>query len=190
LEASATRVAFKAGGVERVLLLGAAPVGGVFAQLVGTPAVFVVPTRVVETVSAGLVAKTALATPLAQIDSLRVVALGKVFAAERQGARFVVLDSAEQASATAAVERVARLRAETVVHYGPPLPSEGFAHPRATITVTGGAPTTTTHTVTFGAAVGESEPAQVYARRSDLDATFTVLSATYDRLSELATKSP
>lgn len=192
LGATATRVTFKIGATDRTLALGAAASDGVFAQLGGDQAVFVVPTRLIETVTQGFLAKTALATPLERIRAIAVTTGARSVRLKRDGERFAVEGDAnvESTAVTATVERIARLRAESVVHYGSATPDEALAKPRLQITVettdTGGA--AQRHEIVMGAATGAAEAPQVFARRSDLDATLTVAASSFDRLMELVAK--
>ncbi len=191
LGAGATRVVFKLGSNARTLLLGASAADGVFAQLAGDAAVFVVPTRVTETLTQGFLAKTALATPIERMRAVTLEGAGQAVRLRRNGERFVVEGSAVDATVvTATIDRLARLRAEAMVHYGPAQADKGFGKPRLRVTIetTDANGQAQQHELLLGAAIGTPEALRVYARRSDLEATLTVTASTLDRLMEALAK--
>jgi hypothetical protein len=191
LGAGATRVVFKLGSNARTLLLGASAPDGVFAQLAGDAAVFVVPTRVTETLTQGFLAKTVLATPIERMRAVTLEGAGQAVRLRRNGERFVVEGSAVDATVvTATIDRLARLRAEAMVHYGPARADEGFGKPRLRVTIetTDANGQAQQHELLLGAAIGTPEALRVYARRSDLEATLTLTASTLDRLMEALAK--
>lgn len=177
------RVTFSIGETERVLLLGAATDGGLFAQLKGDPAVFLVPTRVLETAAQGFLAKTVLAIPSATIESVRFEQAAGVREIRRVGERFES-EGVNDAVVAAMIERLARLRVESFVHFGPAPIAEELERPRLSITVTSSQPSQGGEPVKllFGGSAGSEAKPEVYVRHSGFDATFTVTAAELERL--------
>lgn len=178
------RVIFSIGETERELILGAATEGGLCAQLKGDPAVFVVPTRVLETVTQGFLAKTVLAIPSATLESVRFEHASGVREIRRTGQRFES-EGVSEATVTAMVERLARLRVESFVHFGPATAAEQLDRPRLSITVTRSGRSGAA-TLLFGGRTGSEATPEVYVRHSEIDATFTVPAAELERLSTWA----
>jgi hypothetical protein len=141
------------------LKLGAATDGGRFAQLDAEPAVFIAAPALVRQLEGPLVSRSALAVPLEQLAGLE----------GRQ-------DLAKS---------IATLRASQAVHYGKALPDEGFDKPQLKLALQP-AQGASWHgrTLLFGRPVGPEPTADIYARRTDLDVTFTVPRSALEALGE------
>jgi len=180
------QVVFTIGETERALLLGSATDGGIFAQLKGESAVFIVPTRVLETAAQGFLAKTSLAIPSATIQSVRFEQADGVREVRRVGQRFESEGVSDEVVA-AQIERLARLRVESFVHFGPAVAAEQLERPRLSISVTPSQQSQSPQRdepvkLVFGAQTGSEAAPQVYVRHSGFDATFTVPAAELERL--------
>jgi Domain of unknown function (DUF4340) len=151
-------------GAPRIeIALGAATSGGVFAQKLGDPAVFVLPQATLRTLETWTIDRSYLALPE---GALRIhLATGKsAWALDAQsdaGDRFARVKAA-----------ASDLRAEAAVHPGPPRAAEGFGKPQAELAIEGpeGGPIQ----VTLGAGDVWRGMNVVYARRKGVDATFVV----------------
>jgi hypothetical protein len=160
-----------------VLQLGAATDGGRFAQLAGDPAVFVASSQLVDLLSAPLITRNLLATPLEQLRSVEVTQGGSRARIERSGdgsgfsaAAGTHLDGP---AAKALADAVATLRATRVVGYGAPSPEQGLQTPFARIGVVAageGGTAEQHYTIALGAEVDGGR----YARRDDRAVTFVL----------------
>ena len=92
----------------------------------------------------------------------------------REGGRIV--DASGAPGRAALFEQIGALVAVGATHYGPPLPEEGFARPRARVVVTrtDGAPAPRSYEILVGAPAGEGDDANVHARRADLAVGFLI----------------
>jgi len=177
------RASFAQGTDPVVLQLGNEVEGGRYARLARTPEVFVAPGVLVTLLSRPLVSRTAMATPLESLKTVTVsIDGGKQCGAQRSGGVLTSTSpgSLDDKGATALARTLSVLRAADALGYGPADPTHGLDSPRATLTVTtvdGGS-----HTLTLGADVAAAERPRVHARRSDLEASFTLGKKLADQL--------
>lgn len=160
-------------GESVVLRLGNEIEGGRFAALGEGGAVFVAPAALVRLLSRPLASRTAIATPLEALQSVRVrIEGGAACAIERTGETFTssTPDTLDDAGAQALARTLSVLRAADASGYGPATEEQGLVAPRTTLVVTtrGGEP----HELHLGAVVEDGERPRVHIRRTDIDAGF------------------
>lgn len=159
-----------------VIRIGAATDGGAFAELEGFPGVFVVSQGLVDEVRRPLVERSFLQIDREDVRSIVLVRGADRLELVREG------DTWRGAGRTFAAERmdplldrISSLRASSAVRLGAALPSEGFAPPRASITVRrdgdAGTPEITFH---IGAAFGPEGSREAYTRRDGIETTFAL----------------
>jgi Domain of unknown function (DUF4340) len=154
------------------LKLGAETDGGRFAQLDIDPAVFVVGSALGRALESPMVSRSALAVPLEELGKVELVTATGKQQIER-----------ESAKGKALAQQLATLRATKVVRYGKPEPDEGMDKPQLKIEVqpaASGKP----RTLLFGKPVSADPAADVYARRSDVEAAFSVPRSALDELAK------
>ncbi len=169
-----------------VLRLGSEIDAGRYAQLDADPQVFIAPTALVSQLREPLVSHAALATPLEQIQRVRVEQGHYILEIERSGNAFVPSkgSAGDAARAEALARALATLRASHVPAYGAPSSGEGLDHSAARIVVTRvGNAQPASYTLLIGnAAPGAAANADVPVRRSDLAVAFTVPTRAVDEL--------
>lgn len=165
-----------------VLRLGADIEGGRFAELEGERGVFVVSDQLANLLSAPLVSRTSLATPIEHLRAIETRRGPRSARVERQDEVFVPATSSEiePAAAQALARAVATLRATRVVGYGPPAPDHGLDKPFAQITVVaeGEGGSEQRYTIALGAEIDGGR----YARRDDQPVTFVLPKGAADAL--------
>jgi hypothetical protein len=173
---------------ERVTVrFGAATEGGRFAELAGTPGVFVASTQLYELLSAPLADRNLLATPLEHLRSLTIQHGAHTARVQRAGERFEAAPGTRLGTRTpqALAETVATLRALRAVAYGPARPEHGLRQPFAKLEVSaereGGGEQR------IAIAIGAEAEGGRYARRDDQPITFVLPKAAIDALLGLPT---
>jgi hypothetical protein len=165
-----------------VIEIGAETEGGRFAQLRGSPGVFVLSTRSAKLVLEPLVSRSLLATPLEHLRSVTLEHAGKRAEITRGEGGFVPT-AGTQLSADAArqlAQTVATLRATRVLEYGPPAADLQLQAPAAKLVVSAdGDPAPVSYTLALGADAGQGAR---FARRSDVPVTFVLPKDSVDRL--------
>jgi len=157
-----------------VLRLGAATEGGRFAELEGTPGVFVASSQLADLLSAPLASRTQLATPLERLRAVEIEQGARRVRVERSGERFAAAADANLGSLSAQTiaEAVATLRALRVAGYGAATPDQGLQRPFARIAIVAQdeAGAEQRYTIAIG---GEVDGGR-YARRDDQPITFVL----------------
>jgi hypothetical protein len=173
---------YPAAATQRVTVRFGAPTeGGRFAELVGTPGVFVASAQLFELLSAPFADRNLLATPLENLRSFAIHHGAHTARVQRAGERFVAAPGTQLGTRTpeGLAETVATLRALRAVAYGPARPEHGFRQPFAELEVSaereGGEQR---HAIAIGA---ETEGGR-YARRDDQAITFVLPKAAIDAL--------
>ncbi len=172
------KAAYEASGAQVArsvsLRVGAATEGGRFASLEGQAGVFVIASQLADLLAAPLLSRTLLATPIERLATATLTQGRKSARAERTAERFewVAQPGGAQASgsASAFVQAIATLRAQTVVSYGPASRVHGLSPRVASIELTelhDGA----RQALDLG---GPAPQGGRYARRTGIDATFVI----------------
>jgi hypothetical protein len=156
--------------------LGAETEGGRYAQLDFDPAVFVIASALGRALEAPVVSRSALAVPLEELGSFELASAAGKVKVDRDAAGAYAVAGAPKDAATGRelAQHLATLRASKVVRYGKSQPDEGMDKPQLKIEVQPAAPGGKARTLLFGKPVSAEPNADVYARRSDLDAVFAV----------------
>ncbi len=170
------------------LRLGAQAEGGRYAELAGSPGVFVAPAQLAQDLAEPLVSRTLLSTPLEQIQSIELQQGKRRVRVTRQGQSFQAGGAAalSNAAATALARAIATLRASHASGYGAASKAQGFSPPfaRLVVTQTGGQSTAPlSHTISIGADAGDGAR---YARRDDQPVTFVLPKASVSALTSAA----
>ena len=176
---TACGVTLAAGGRNVTLTLGRDGETGLYAIVKdsagGTSPVFLEPRIFRDSLSRILIDRSALAVPASNASSIVLARAGASVELRRVADKLVGPDAGLPTSVEAIRSALDALRADDVVHLGPPAPDEGFASPsldvRATTEGDGGEKTV--H-VRFGRDVLRKNQAMVFARIDGVDATFAV----------------
>ncbi|MBN1656322.1 MAG: DUF4340 domain-containing protein [Deltaproteobacteria bacterium] len=174
------------------LKIGNAVDGGRFAQFGKDQAVFVVSQALFDYGSQPLVSRTLVDYSKEQINGVKIEKGKEVIEARRQDRGFRFLDGkGTQAQAEQLVERLTQLRASRAMAYGTPTAEEGIDRPRLRISVTStgekAEPRSIQLLVGNNATAKEEEERQVFIRRSDISAAFTIA---LDEIEKLANRAP
>jgi hypothetical protein len=162
-----------AGGAMHTLRIGAATDDGRYAQLDSDPAVFLVAPALIRQVEGPLVSRSALAVPLEQLGDVEVTAAGS------SKAKIGASDPSYAALARA----IATLRASRVLAYGKAHAAEGMDKPQLRIEMQlKGDEAGKQRTLLIGNPVSADANADLYARRTDLDVSFSVPRASIEAL--------
>jgi hypothetical protein len=165
-----------------VLNLGATTEGGRFAELEGTPGVFVVSSQLSDLLSAPLASRTLLATPLERLRAVEVEQGAHRVRIERSGERFAADADANLGGRNpqAIADAVATLRALRIAGYGAAAPEYGLQRAFAKVSVVakdeGGAEQR------YTVAIGNEVEGGRYARRDDQAITFVLPKAAIESL--------
>jgi hypothetical protein len=177
-----------AGGVSHVLKLGAASEDGRYAQVDADPNVFVVAQALVRQLESPLLSKSALSSPLEDIKSFEIEEGGKRLRVEAKPLGGFALAGSDRPADDQRAENLAHalaaVRATRVTSYGKPASEEPIepAQLRIQITTRKEAGAEQTRSVTFGPAPSAEPDAEIFARASDLPATFALPNGALDPL--------
>lgn len=176
------------GGTSHVLKLGATTEGGRYAQLDSDPNVFVVAQALVRQIDGPLLSRSALAVPLEEIAWFELRAGDKRVRITANAAGGFEQSGSERPADTERAGRLARalagLRAARVTDYGKPRSDEPIepAQLRVEIRVKPAGRPEHTRTLTFGSPASSAPEAEIFARASDLPATFALPNSALDAL--------
>lgn len=149
------------------LRIGALTEGGRYATLEGERGVFVISAQLADLLTAPLLSRTLLATPLENIVAIEVRQGARKVRVQRNGETFELADASPATNAVAGqcAQAVATLRAQTVVSYGPAPRTQSASFAELEVEQRDGTRTK----LVLGA---EAENGLRHARRADLDADF------------------
>ena len=160
------------------LRIGASTEGGAFAQWGADAAVFIAPAELVDALVRPLASRDLLATDQADLEALVIEGAGQRIELRRDGDGWrAAPGSVEPTRTTSWIDRLASLRAQGVVSYGPAPAEAGFEAPRLVLDVTRRRPEASTYRIEVGAASDSTPDAWYYARRTDLDIVLRVSGA-------------
>jgi hypothetical protein len=154
---------------EIVLRIGASTEGGAFARLGDDPAVFVVPTELVEDLEGPLASRDLLATETSELESLAIVRGGERIELRREGDGWSAGQGpADPARTTLVLDRLASMRAIGTTGYGEPSGDAGMGSPTLVLEVRrrGGSPEQ--YDLRVGAPGAAGDDGWYHARRADL----------------------
>jgi len=158
---------------EHELKIGAPTDGGAYAQLDADPAVFVLPTPVLELVESSLASRELLTTDVLHLEGVRIEAGATRVELVHDGADFrTTAGPADPQRTRELTARLASLRATRVLDVDPAGARYGLASPRARVEIRRDAGSNPpAYTIVVGASDGEGG---VYVRREDLPLVFVV----------------
>lgn len=176
------RLSVKKGpGLEtHVLRLGKPAGAGRFGSFDSDPGVFVVPRRVVETLTTLVLDRSPMMMDTSITAKVTLSAEGRTVTLEKRGEDFVQTDATLPLSEDAIhkiVETLSGLRAEAAVHVGPPQVEEGFGKPVLTVRIEReAARTERLPTVSFSVGAGDTyrNVSVQYVRVDGIAATYAV----------------
>jgi hypothetical protein len=160
--------------IAKTVRVGAATDGGAFGQVEGDAVVVVLPEELVGELTDTFVDRSFLATPLREVESVRVVLDGRERTLAWNGTVFSEGgEPLERGLSERLASAIEGLRATRVGPYGPAAVADGLAPPRARVLVTRGAGAEPRELeVRIGAPTGVESTAHV--RRADLEVGATV----------------
>lgn len=165
------------------LIFGAVGEGGVYARVDGETGVFVLPKAMRALASRWLIDRSGLQIALSDMETVEISGRGHRHAYERKGDQIVSADGGGGETAEKVLDALATLRADAVLHPGPPRGDEGFLAPSLDVLVKRGrdAGGKTFHLVIGRSTIRLGER-QEDVRVEGIDATFAV---SHDRLAAL-----
>ncbi|HWA76860.1 MAG TPA: DUF4340 domain-containing protein, partial [Polyangiaceae bacterium] len=148
------------------LLVGANTAGGAFAELSGSPGVFVLEKALVTRLTTLLVSRALISEELSAFARIELAHSGKTLTLLKQGSGFVAAQGSDLSPALVerAIEALRNLRAEAAVHTGPARAEEGTNTPTLTVRLTSSASGNLPRTLRFGTADTFQEQRVFHAR--------------------------
>jgi hypothetical protein len=157
--------------------------GGYYAHLLGQPAVFLAPKSLHDEAGRLLVERSGFHVDSAEVFTVTMSRAGARLVLARRGGKLLLGDGGGVDVGEKVGLALEALRADEVVHLGPPRPTEGFSHPSLDVRVrtTSEAGAKDVHFVVGDSALVLKER-MFYARLEGVDATFAIAR---DRLAPL-----
>ncbi|HEY3493265.1 MAG TPA: DUF4340 domain-containing protein [Polyangiaceae bacterium] len=167
-----------AGANEKRLVVGSVTSGGFFAELAGSPGVFVVERSVVERLRVLLIDRGAFLTPPETVERLVLATPERSIELKREaGVLAAKGGDVDPAALAGALEALGALRAEAALHTGSERPEEALARPVLTVSIEPGAGFGPKRSFRIGSADEFRGQPVRFARVDKVDATFAIAQA-------------
>ncbi|MDQ3033579.1 MAG: DUF4340 domain-containing protein [Myxococcota bacterium] len=158
---------------EIVLRIGDATDGGSFARVDDDPAVFVVPSSLVDDLDGPLASRDLLATESSALESLAIVRGGERVELRREGDGWTAgSGAADELRTTLVLDRLASMRALGTTTYGEPPADAGFASPTLVLEIQRRSGAPERYELQVGAPGQGGDDGWYHARRTDLPVGF------------------
>jgi hypothetical protein len=156
--------------------VGESTPGGAFAEVQGSPGVFLLDRSLVTRLTTLIVSRALISEELSSFSRIALTRTGKTLTLIKQGGGFVAAPGSDLSPALVdrALQALRNLRAEAAVHTGAARAEEGISTPTLSLRLTPASPARPPRVLHFGSADTFQDQRVFYARSEGVDATYAV----------------